>query len=890
MSRSFEGWGAVCEALRARSLERDAHLNRGQRASLAAIADRFEGGAGNRCRGVVIADEVGMGKTRVASAVARAVVDSGGRVAILVPPGLGYQWTRELRGDDLRAPELLRSLWGYLRAFQGDGGPAPWHDEPLLLISHLFANWRMGPRTYAWRWGLLPAVAAEARKLLRGRYPNRYSDYRRHFGDWTITAARAIVRSIKAAGWGAALTQLQALSDQGSWRQSFCDAGAYRNGSPRRGQLETAVGWGLGRFELVIIDEAHKARGHSSGLSRLARRVVHRRRDASRLALTATPVAMEIDEWDHTLSRVGVSPGEREAITATSRRYAAATSALRRTWRTSEDNRAAWRQAARDFERALRPYVIRRDKREDDGVQLFSEQTSQPDAYRRLIEVTLSPGDLALSWRRVIFGAEALSATVHGGQDPLKKRLRLTLANGHGVASLIDSASELSAAPPAPPPLSGDEGPAALRALRAALWEQLICAQIAAHAPAASGQAALWDHPQLRAAAGLLDEKLAQGHKVLVFGRFTRPMHALRDLLNARARVRALLAPGPEIWPQERVWEEAPDGSRRLAEVDRAAARQLGLSEAALEAAFVDHLQRYRQAEAHRRWLRQHLFELLELGLAGASAPGWAGLMLQAARGSAGEGGAIVAALTRATWELLSPEVRSQIRAQQRSEAVAGALAEAFVALMAAAVDTDSFEETEDDEPELTAAAKWGLVQAHITEEFSTQRGGLARTLDGGTGPATRRLLQAAFNREHSFPRVLIAQSVVGREGLNLHEACRVVVLLHPEWNPGVVEQQIGRIDRIGSRWQRELEAAVAQGAQPEALPCIEVLSLVFRGTYDEHNWRVLHRRWASLRAQLHGVVIPAHELTGSPELRALAEKLNEAAPDFSPLRAPPPG
>lgn len=59
--------------------------------------------------------------------------------------------------------------------------------------------------------------------------------------------------------------------------------------------------------------------------------------------------------------------------------------------------------------------------------------------------------------------------------------------------------------------------------------------------------------------------------------------------------------------------------------------------------------------------------------------------------------------------------------------------------------------------------------------------------------------VQLAFNRSHSMPRVLVAQSMAGREGLNLHRACCHVLLLHPEWNPGVVEQQIGRIDRVCS-------------------------------------------------------------------------------------------
>lgn len=128
---------------------------------------------------------------------------------------------------------------------------------------------------------------------------------------------------------------------------------------------------------------------------------------------------------------------------------------------------------------------------------------------------------------------------------------------------------------------------------------------------------------------------------------------------------------------------------------------------------------------------------------------------------------------------------------------------------------------------------------------------------------------------------VLIAQSLVGREGLNLHEACRVVVLLHPEWNPAVVEQQIGRVDRVGSRWAQALRHRRC-GAH---LPRIEVLPVVFRGTYDEHNWRVLRERWDDLRAQLHGEVIPPRLVGGqiTDEENSLLEELAQAAPGFSP-------
>ena len=119
-------------------------------------------------------------------------------------------------------------------------------------------------------------------------------------------------------------------------------------------------------------------------------------------------------------------------------------------------------------------------------------------------------------------------------------------------------------------------------------------------------------------------------------------------------------------------------------------------------------------------------------------------------------------------------------------------------------------------------------------------------------------MMQLAFNRSNSYPRVLVAQSLVGREGLNLHKSCRIVVLLHPEWNPGVVEQQIGRVDRVNCRWAKELNRAIKEGKSGPNLPRIEIRPVIFKGTYDEHNWKILQERWDDLRAQLHGEAIPA--------------------------------
>jgi hypothetical protein len=172
-----------------------------------------------------------------------------------------------------------------------------------------------------------------------------------------------------------------------------------------------------------------------------------------------------------------------------------------------------------------------------------------------------------------------------------------------------------------------------------------------------------------------------------------------------------------------------------------------------------------------------------------------------------------------------------------------------------------------------------------LEDEFGTRTGEFARFMHGGTKLESRRMIQQAFNRREAASMVLIAQSLVGREGLNLHEACRVVVLLHPEWNPAVVEQQIGRVDRVSSRWAQDLHEALGNSRRGEELPRIEVLPVVFRGTYDEYNWSVLRERWDDLRAQLHGEVIPPRlvSVEMTDEERHILQRLGAAAPSFSP-------
>ena len=179
MNQMFQGWEAVAEHLRKQADVQDqlahekgedaTHLNPGQRASLRAIASRI------LRNGVVIADEVGMGKTRIAVEVARCVIKSGGRVAILVPPGLGYQWQAELRDGEINdVPAILRSLSAYLAAWADN--QQPWFAKQAVMVSHAFTNWRLGENAAVWRWALVPELYARWRDMTDQRLPRGYHD------------------------------------------------------------------------------------------------------------------------------------------------------------------------------------------------------------------------------------------------------------------------------------------------------------------------------------------------------------------------------------------------------------------------------------------------------------------------------------------------------------------------------------------------------------------------------------------------------------------------------------------------------------------------------------------------------------------------------------------
>jgi hypothetical protein len=105
------------------------------------------------------------------------------------------------------------------------------------------------------------------------------------------------------------------------------------------------------------------------------------------------------------------------------------------------------------------------------------------------------------------------------------------------------------------------------------------------------------------------------------------------------------------------------------------------------------------------------------------------------------------------------------------------------------------------------------------------------RLANGGVRQETRRRLMLAFNTPF-FPEVLVASSVMA-EGVDLHHDCRHVVHHDLDWNPSTLEQRTGRVDRIGSRAERTRRPVV-------------IYEPFLGGTHDEKMFRVVkdRERW----------------------------------------------
>lgn len=96
-------------------------------------------------------------------------------------------------------------------------------------------------------------------------------------------------------------------------------------------------------------------------------------------------------------------------------------------------------------------------------------------------------------------------------------------------------------------------------------------------------------------------------------------------------------------------------------------------------------------------------------------------------------------------------------------------------------------------------------------------------------------------------PEILVATSV-GQEGIDLHRECRHVIHHDLCWNPATIEQRTGRVDRIGSKVERE-----RLGASDGEHPSLEIVVPYLAATYDERMFEELYRRAQLFEVTLGG-------------------------------------
>src|SRR6185437_11149747 len=142
-------------------------------------------------------------------------------------------------------------------------------------------------------------------------------------------------------------------------------------------------------------------------------------------------------------------------------------------------------------------------------------------------------------------------------------------------------------------------------------------------------------------------------------------------------------------------------------------------------------------------------------------------------------------------------------------------------------------------------------------------------------------------------PEILVSTSV-GQEGIDLHRECRHVIHHDLCWNPATIEQRTGRVDRIGSKVERE-----RMGAHEGERPTLEIGVPYLAATYDERMFEELYRRAQLFEVTLggdmrvDGKISPEHVLSEHKRREKLGigtddEDIGEESDDTGTVDLPP--
>ena len=865
-------WGPVWERMRQLAAI-DTLWLAGQEHSLTWMAARLQ-----HQNGVLVADEVGLGKTRLAVALAVCVVASGGRAAIMVPPGLSYQWCEEELPAFLRQMRELGLAWAptglrpkILRTYpdlfseESTDDPYPFSSKnKIVFLSHRFGlPQRLGAVKKDDLWALPFLLKNEISMGQRRGYGTGRLDV----SDEQDMAIAWLAKNLPAP-------LRKRLRDTELGRAST----AALTGDENSTLFRNLIGELVGDFELLVIDEAHKNRAgteyHStekaantalqSRLSACVGDILLRpgsaTADARRVALTATPMEMDATQWTSILNRIGIERATIGRLKTTVEAFANAVNDVR-TGSAQELKQLS--DTANAFQSDLQPYVTRRLWRDHPLVREFAlhdVHDNKAHPHRRMHNHVVPLTSLLADERELLAYMEGLAVASKGLAT--EHRLKSAGSRHSQGLPLISEQASMAAQPAGP----AEDIPAAVLAKRQrqAYWLGKVQALADGHGEVAvEPKWSLQWHPKVRRAIGLIEELTQAGKKVLVFGEFIAPMLALDRALNIRHYLRHVREDIPIPLPTG-IHLDDPDILRWLRSED------LGFAKEQI-AAF--------EEDAKRLGARYTLDRASLRNACRDSVDEYFGETGQYNSPLSPELGASL--VTWLVQQLCTSDALGAYSGSGRRNDVRAAVEMLLLDLK----DADPGGQNAADDAAAQKPFDWRNAVQAVEQELEKDSSGnyqfrmspFSQVLYGDVKASTRRVRQSTFNNPQLNPQVLIAQSAIASEGLNLHRACRTVLLFHLDWNPGRIEQQIGRVDRQDSVWMREF-AAWAGNGEP---PTVDIHTIALAGTYDAARSRVVQQRAKVLRSQLFGEVLPLEQLSHLSE--QAQEAIGKINIDFRP-------
>lgn len=382
-------------------------------------------------KGVILADEVGLGKTWVALELIRRIIDLGGKVAIVAKESILRKWKEEWIGG-----------WGTrveLKFYEKD------MDEKVLLSNSSKIRLYLIPSTLArrkkWKdvqksiWNIKPdlIVFDEAHNFLTAAKANELIDTLKG-KVFLYGQVKALTNKLKenplTVSQKKELPSLKGKVFTSNQIKDLCANNKKKNKEKDQGKILTNPQW----EELKKLLKAEKSKQIGNDELRV-------------LALTATPLGIDIGaiHWENFFNLLGLKEEDKlEKIKSLSKKI------IRSAGKETEENKnliATYREQFegiifRSHRNTYYQEFFKKILKGKFGNELLCEAVDKR-INRIPIEIDIRESQKNV-WRTLVCSVEALSYCPSGGTGTkFDKRSRLTVANTNGLMSIIDNLEKI---------------------------------------------------------------------------------------------------------------------------------------------------------------------------------------------------------------------------------------------------------------------------------------------------------------------------------------------------------------------------------------------------------------------------------------------------------------